>query len=208
MTSSPSAEHCSELKGAAWFCVRTQLKHEHIAAAHLRIMAGVEVFNPQLRLVRPSRVGRRWGVESLFPNYIFVRFDLRTLLDKIIYTPGVKMVLRFGGRVPEIPEDVITGLRREIVELESEVVTDAPQEGEEVEIIGGAFAGMKGSVTHVLPGKLRAQLLLEVMGQLVPAELSLNLVRFKRKSAADFALSRVEPSPLHPASGINLSVSA
>jgi transcriptional antiterminator RfaH len=208
MNSSPSAELCSQTNSAAWFCVRTHLKHEHIAAAHLRLIPDVDVFNPQLRVLRPSRAGRRWSMESLFPNYIFVHFDLEAMLEKVVYSPGVKMVLRFGGRVPEVPESVMAELRRDLLELDNEVVTDTPAEGEEVEIIGGAFAGMKASVAHLLPGKLRAQILLEVMGRQVPAVLSLDMVLFKRKDAAQFALSQVESSPNHALGRLNIPPSA
>jgi transcriptional antiterminator RfaH len=208
MTSSPSAELCSQKNKTAWFCVRTHLKHEHIAAAHLQRLAGVEVFNPQLRLQRPTRRGRRWFIESLFPNYIFLRFDLETMLEKITYTPGVKMVLRFGGRVPEIPESVIAGLRQDLAALGSKELTVAPAAGEEVEIVGGAFAGTPASVTQVLPGNLRAQILLEVMGRLVPAELSLDLVLFKRRDAAQFALRPVEPVPRRDLDRPRLSAAA
>jgi hypothetical protein len=48
----------------------------------------------------------------------------------------------------------------------------------------------------VLPGKQRAEILLEVMGQLVPAELSLDLVLFSRKVAAQMVLPRAESVPL------------
>ena len=43
--------------GVAWFCLRSQPKHEHIAAGHLRQIEGVEVFNPRIRFTRPTRVG-------------------------------------------------------------------------------------------------------------------------------------------------------
>lgn len=186
--SSPIAEPYPQQGEQAWYCVRTQLKHEHIAAAHLKQIAGVDVFNPQLRLLRSTRQGRRWFVESLFPNYVFARFALEAMWEKVSYAPGVKIVLRFGARVPEIPEAVIEELRRETAALDSKVLTDTPIEGDEVEIASGAFAGMKAAVTHVLPGKQRAQIMLEVMGRLVPAELSLDLVLFNRHDAAQFAL--------------------
>ncbi|MDE3066494.1 MAG: hypothetical protein KGJ60_02985 [Verrucomicrobiota bacterium] len=191
---SPIAEPWLGQGERGWYCIRTHLKHEHIAAAHLRRIPGVEAVNPQLRLLRATRQGRRWRTESLFPNYVFARFVLETMLERIAYTPAVKFVLRFGGRVPEIPPGVIEDLRRGVAELGPKVLTDAPVEGEEVEIAGGAFAGMKASVTRVLPGKQRAQILLEVMGRLVPAELSLDLVLFNRREAAQFALSRIEPA--------------
>jgi transcriptional antiterminator RfaH len=194
MTSSPIAEPCADEGTQAWYCLRTHLKHEHIAAAHLKPIRGVEVFNPQLRLLRSTRNGRRWFVESLFPNYVFARFVLERLWEKVAYTPGVKAVLRFGARAPEIPEAVIEDLRRNLAGMSSQVLTDAPAEGQEVEIAGGAFAGMKASVLRVLPGRQRAQILVEVMGRLVPAELSLNLVLFNRREAAQFALPRLEPA--------------
>lgn len=190
MTSSPIAELCAGFGEPAWYCLRTHLKHEHIAAAHLKRLPGVDVFNPQLRLLRSTRLGRRWFVESLFPNYVFARFALDAMGEKIAYAPGVKVVLRFGNRPPEIPSAVIEDLRRDLAGLDSKCLTDAPVAGEEVEIAGGAFAGMKASVTRVLPGRQRAQILMEVMGRLVPAELSLDLVLFNRREAAQLALPR------------------
>jgi transcriptional antiterminator RfaH len=196
VASSPSAEPFLKKKGgrarSCWYCIRTHLKHEHIASAHLRQIPGVEVFNPQLRVMRSTRHGRRWSTESLFPNYVFANFVLESGLEKITYTPAVKMVLRFGGRVPEIPDAVIEDLRQAMAALDSRVLTDAPMEAEEVEITHGVFAGMKASVTRVLPGKQRAQILLDVMGRPVSAELSLDLVLFNRRDAAQFALTPAE----------------
>jgi transcriptional antiterminator RfaH len=190
--SSPIAELSPRSRGQVWFCIRTHLKHEHIAAAHLRQIPGVEVFNPQLRLLRSTRRGRTWSTESLFPNYVFARFALEFLLEKVTYTSAVKTVLRFGDQIPEIPDAVIEGLRQGLAELSSKVLTDAPVAGEEIEIASGAFAGMKASIICVLPSKQRARILLEVMGRSVPAELSLNSVLFNRRDAAQIALIRVE----------------
>jgi len=168
------------------------LKHEHIASAHLRQIPGVGVFNPQLRVMRSTRHGRRWSMESLFPNYVFANFVLESGLEKISYTPAVKMVLRFGDRVPEIPDTVIEDLRHALAGLDSKVLTDAPMEAEEVEITHGVFAGVNASVTRVLQGKQRAQILLDVMGRPVSAELSLDLVLYNRRNAAQFALTPAE----------------
>src|SRR5215471_15642442 len=106
------AEHYTCVSEAAWFCIRTHLKHEHIAAAHLRLISGVEVFNPRLRLLRSTRRGRVWMIESLFPNYLFARFALESKLEKVRYTPSVTNVLRFGATVPSIPDPVVRGLQR------------------------------------------------------------------------------------------------
>src|SRR5436190_19325439 len=122
-TSSPVAELCTCRADEAWRCIRTHPKREHIAAAHLRQIPGVEVFNPQLRLLRSTRRGRRWSTESLFPNYLFAHCVLDSTLEQVTYTPAVKVVLRFGGRVPTIPDAVIEDLRQGVAELSSEVLT-------------------------------------------------------------------------------------
>src|SRR5262245_52164970 len=141
------AEHYTCVSEAAWFCIRTHLKHEHIAAAHLRLISGVEVFNPRLRLPRSTRRGRVWMTESLFPNYLFARFALEAKLEKVRYTPSVTTVLQFGGEVPTIPDSVIEQLQRDLDGLEDKVLTDAPDEGDEVEVAAGAFKGLRGPVT-------------------------------------------------------------
>src|SRR5436309_15593038 len=132
-TSSPIAELCPCRKEPAWFCIRTHLKREHIAAAHLRQHPDVEVFNPQLRLLRSTRRGRRWSTESLFPNYLFARFTLDSLMERIRYTPAVKFPVRFGDRVPEIPNAVIDDLRQRLADMSSQVLIDGPAAGDEVE---------------------------------------------------------------------------
>src|ERR1035437_7163225 len=60
----------------AWFCVRSQPKHEHIAAAHLKREPGIEVYLPRVRFKRATRRGPVWFTEALFPNYLFARVTL------------------------------------------------------------------------------------------------------------------------------------
>ena len=172
-----------------WVCIRSHLKREHMAAANLRQIPGVEVFNPQLRLLRLTRKGRVWSTESLFPNYIFARLSTPSILEKVKYTTSVKSVLRFGDSLAWVPDAVIQGLERDLREMKAKVLTDAPAEGDEVEVAGGAFAGEKAPVTRVLPAKQRVEILLEVMGRSIAAELSLDLVLFKKKNAASLVLA-------------------
>jgi len=190
--SSRSAELCVRPEQQPWYCIRTHNKREHIAAAHLQKLPDVEVFNPQLRLMRCTRRGRFCNTEPLFPNYLFVRFDLEQMLEKVSCTPAVKTVLRFGGQLPEIPDTVIANLQQQLAEVSSQVLTDAPVEGEEVEIATGAFVGTKALVTRVLPAKQRVQILLDVMGRSVTTELSFDAVLFNRRHGAELALQRAD----------------
>src|SRR6516225_3571035 len=95
-----------------WYCVRTQPKHEHIAAAGLSRNLGLEVFNPRLRLERPTRRGVVRVVEPLFPCYLFVHCSLDDRLDDIRYVNGVSSLVQFGPKISVVPDAVIQELRQ------------------------------------------------------------------------------------------------
>jgi transcriptional antiterminator RfaH len=174
---------------AAWFCIRSRPKHEHIAAAHLRQLPGVEVFNPRLRFLRSTRRGRALVTESLFPNYLFARFVLNTTLDRVRHATGVNTVVRFGDRVPAIPQEIIETLQNSLELVTDRVFSDAPAEGDNVEIMHGPFQGENALVTRVFPARQRVQVLLEVLGRSTTLELSLESVLYQPQSPANFLLA-------------------
>jgi hypothetical protein len=85
----------------SWFCLRSQPKREHIAAACLRQMSDVEVFCPRVRLRKRTNRGLVWFVESMFPGYLFSRFNYATshrqsdtdLVSTVLYTSGASRVI-------------------------------------------------------------------------------------------------------------------
>jgi transcriptional antiterminator RfaH len=183
----------------AWYCIRSHPKHEHIAAANLRHVPDLEVFNPQLRLLRCTPRGRVAGIEPLFPNYLFARFVLELTLEKVRFTPSVSKVLSFGDRVPSIPDDVIAELRSSLDQQEERVFTDAPLEGQEVEVVAGPLQGAHATVTRVLPAKERVQVLIEILGQSTITELNLQSLTFERYQAARFVLPNTNAPGASPA---------
>ena len=72
-----------------WYCLRSQAKHEHIAAAYLRIVKEITVFCPRVRFKRQTRQGLVWVTEAMFPGYLFAQFDLATQLRQVEYGHGV-----------------------------------------------------------------------------------------------------------------------
>ncbi|MBM3846470.1 MAG: hypothetical protein FJ405_09315 [Verrucomicrobia bacterium] len=160
----------------AWFCLRTHPKHEQLAAKCLRQQVGIEVLNPRVRFARPTRHGRIQITESLFPNYLFARFNWRTDLNRIHYSPGVSAIVHFGDQWPTIPDVVIEELRHvvgtdEVHELDNEV-----HEGEMVTVKTGAFHGLEAVVTRVMPGKDRVMLLMEFLGRQTMVEVCVTSV--------------------------------
>lgn len=160
---------------SAWFCLRSQPKHEHIAAIHLRTRIDeIDVFCPRLRIRKQTRRGAVWFVEALFPGYLFARFNPADCIQTVKSTPGISAILRFGLLTPSISDDVIRDLRAEFDKNELHEVNQEFKAGDEVTIGAGPFLGLKASVIRVLPAAQRVQVLLEVLGRSTPVELSSN----------------------------------
>jgi transcriptional antiterminator RfaH len=155
-----------------WFCLKSQPKHEHIAAARLRQMAGVEVFAPRLRFQKSTLQGVRWFEEAMFPGYLFARFDFVEKHKEVRYAPGVSAILQFGERYACIDDSVICELRTQTDLREVAVVHSHVEEGSEVKIVEGALRGLEAVVTQVLTGRERIRILVNFFGREISAEVT------------------------------------
>lgn len=166
----------SELPEAKWYCLRSQPKHEHIAAAHLRQCEEIEVFCPRVRIQRSTRRGLVWFTEALFPNYLFARFEMARWHARVRSCQGVSGLVRFGGDVPEVPARALDDLRTYMQDSELRTVSFSIAEGDDVEIVEGPFRGQNGVVKQLLPARERVKVLLEVLGGVTEVNLSLTSV--------------------------------
>jgi transcriptional antiterminator RfaH len=173
----------------AWYCVRTQPRHEHIAAATLTRNLGLEVFHPRLRLERATRRGVVRVVEPLFPCYLFVRCSLCERLDDIRYVNGVSSLVHFGNKIPAIAEFVIDELRQCFEAEEPMSVDDRLFPGAEVTVAEGAFLGFSGIVVRLLPARQRVQILLEFLGRTTIAE-----VERKSLTTENYSMAALVPT--------------
>lgn len=160
----------------AWFCLRTQPRHEHIAAAQLTVMSEVEVFNPRIRFARPTRHGPVWVTESLFPNYLFARFDWRMALNKVHYAPGISGIVHFGSRWPILPPELVEEIRRLVGEKGVHEISNDFAAGDKIRIAGGAFHGLEAVITQVLPGQQRVAVLLDFLGRQATLEIGADMI--------------------------------
>jgi transcriptional antiterminator RfaH len=165
------AEHPWSGQGPAWFCLRCQPKHEHIAAAHLAKDLSIEVYLPRIRFKRATRRGPVWFTEALFPNYLFARFELAACLRRVGHARGVRGVVHFGDRWPIVPQTVIEELRLTVKGDEVHVIREELRPGEAVRISGGVFHGLHAAVTRVMPSRERVAVLLEFLGRQTTVEL-------------------------------------
>jgi transcriptional antiterminator RfaH len=173
----------ADTKGPAWYCLRSQCKHEHIAAAHIRILNGVTVFCPRIRFKRPTRQGLVWVTEAMFPGYLFAYFDLEEKHRQVRYAPSVVGIVQFGNRYPIIEEGVLAILRDQTGVAEVIELTYGLSQGDEVKIVGGIFAGLEAVVTQILSAKERVKVLMDF---------------FDRQMEAEVERSSVLPRTVHP----------
>jgi transcriptional antiterminator RfaH len=157
----------------AWFCLRTQPKREHIAAACLRQISEVEVFCPRLRFRRSTKRGLVWFVESMFPAYVFARFEYAILHRRIRQTPGVSGFVQFGERFALLPDVLINEIRSRTGPDNLLEVAQSMEPGQEVRIAQGPFQGLEALVTRLITARERVEILIEWMGRSLCAEASI-----------------------------------
>ncbi len=156
-----------------WYCLRSQPKHEHIAAAHLRQSPGIEVFCPRVRIQRKTQRGLKWFVEAMFPNYLFARFDLTENQTMVRYSPGISGIVRFGQHIAPVPAEAIRDLNEFLGGEDIKTLSFELAEGDEVAIVDGPLAGQEGIITKLLPARERVRVLLEFLGNTREIELGL-----------------------------------
>lgn len=152
-----------------WYCLRTQTKREHIAAAVLLHLDTVDVFCPRISLVKKTRVGKKRFVEAMFPGYIFAKFNYSDQHRQIRHSQGVLHIVERGGR-RIVPETTINELKDALPEGIIEVPDPSLDEGAVVEFVSGTLKGMNAKVLAQLPSGQRVQLLLDFLGREIQIE--------------------------------------
>jgi len=169
MTSQPDNQPPAE--PLEWFCLRTQTKREHIAAAILSKIESMEVFCPRVSQIKKTRTGKKRFTEAMFPGYIFAKFSFRENYRRVIHTQGVSGVVGQGDR-RAVPEHIVINLRDSLPEGIIEAPDLSIEPGAEIEFISGSLKGLNGKVLAQLPAQNRIQVLLEFLGNQVTVAVS------------------------------------
>lgn len=154
-----------------WFCLRTQTKREHIAAAILNKIEDVEVFCPRISQVKKTRTGKKRFVDALFPGYIFAYFNYLHQNRQVMHTQGVTGIVSQGER-KAVPESVILSLRESFPEAITEAPDPSIEPGADIEVVSGTLQGLKGTVLAQLPAQNRIQILLDFLGREITIAMS------------------------------------
>ena len=147
-----------------WFCLRTQTKREHIAAAILDRLDEVEVFCPRISQVKKTRTGKKRFVEAMFPGYIFAKFEFHARSRQVIHSQGITRVVELGERriIPKhVIEDLKASLPKNIIEAPDLSILP----GAEIEVVNGSLTGLNGKVLAQMSAQNRIQILLDFLGR-------------------------------------------
>jgi transcriptional antiterminator RfaH len=153
-----------------WFCLRTQPKREHIAAACLRQNPAVEVFCPRVRFRKQTNRGPVWFVESMFLGYLFAQFDYGSLHRWVRQVPGMSGFVQFGDRLGLLPDELISEMKAGMGNDEILEITQGLAPGQSVQVAKGPFLGFDAIVTRLVAARDRVEILIEWLGRSLHAE--------------------------------------
>jgi transcriptional antiterminator RfaH len=167
-----SLPQLAQMQTALWFCVRTQPKHEYVAATALHRQLNVNCFAPRMRYRKMTRRGAVWFVEAMFPGYLFAEFIYSEQHRRVEYAPGIQGIVQFGDYIAAIDSETL-GILQKQAGAEDIVTIDPDIEvGQSVRIAEGPLRGLEAVVTRVLPAKERIRVLLELLGGPIEAEVA------------------------------------
>jgi len=154
-----------------WYVLHTHAKQEERANENLKSW-GIETLHAKLRTRRYNEFtgAPSYRTQSLFPRYIFAKFNAREQLSKIRFTRGVHDVVCFGEIPARVDEEIIDIIRARIDGNGFVKANDELKPGDKVVISAGPLKNLIGVFECEIKGSDRITILLqaiEYQGRLV-----------------------------------------
>jgi transcriptional antiterminator RfaH len=158
-----------------WYVIQTKPKKEEEARAYLSLR-GVEVFNPRTESFtsRNGRVVKE--LKSLFPNYMFAKFELERNYALVRWARGVTNLLGFGGYPTPISEEVVEIIKertdaRGVVRVKGDY-----KHNDVVRIKAGPLKDLSGIFERWVSDSERVRILLNLIGYQPSIELHYSMI--------------------------------
>jgi transcriptional antiterminator RfaH len=158
----------------SWYLVCCKSRQERLAQENLE-RQGFKTYLPLMRQTRRRAYRRVTVIEPLFPRYLFIHLDAeKDNWSPIRSTLGVASLVRFGAQMAQAPDTLINELQtHESPDGLHNHPNRSFKKGEKVHIEEGPLAGYE-AIWLARNGKERAQILLEIMGKQIKAEINEN----------------------------------
>ena len=154
-----------------WFLIYTKPRCEESVSGKF-VENGFEVLNPKIVERRFIRRKLQDVVSSLFPCYIFLRFDCQRDYRLVRYTRGVKSVVGPENIPSAVSEDIIAQIRERMADGAIRIQPSSFIPGEDVSIQAGPFEGLDAVFEKELKGSERVSILLKTLNARVVVDAS------------------------------------
>lgn len=158
-----------------WYVIQTKPKKEEEATSYLSTK-GVEIFSPLMEAftTRNTRITKE--LKSLFPGYIFGKFDLEQNYPLVRWGRGVKCVLGFGGYPTSVSEEVVEIIKgrtdtRGIVRLKQDYKSN-----DVIRIKTGPLKDLLGIFERWMSDNERVRILLNLIGYQPAVEMHYSMI--------------------------------
>jgi transcription elongation factor/antiterminator RfaH len=158
-----------------WYVIQTKPKKEEEAKAYLS-MKGLEIFNPRTEsfTARNGRMVKE--LKSLFPNYIFGRFDLEQDYTLVRWARGVKGMVRFGGYPVPVSVEAVELIKKRADADGIVRKTRDFQPSDMVRIKSGPLRDLLGIFERWVSDSERVRILLNLIGYQPAIEIHCSMV--------------------------------
>jgi len=142
------------------------------------MVLGAPTFNPKIKERRYNQFvsAPTYMVKSLFPRYVFAKFNIDDLYHKVRFTRGVYSVINFGGNPTPIDKEVImlikSNMKDNFVRIDEEI-----RLGDKVIIKDGPLKNFAGIFEREMKDTDRVRLLLETVSYQAHIEIERDLVK-------------------------------
>lgn len=158
-----------------WYVIQTKPKKEEGAKLYLSTK-GVEVFSPLIETFVPRNGKMNKELKSLFPNYIFAKFELEKNYPLVRWARGVKKILGFGGYPVPISEEVIELIKKRTDENGIVKKTHHFVANDVVRIKTGPLSELCGIFDRWVSDSERVRVLLNLIGYQPAVEIHYSMI--------------------------------
>jgi transcriptional antiterminator RfaH len=145
----------------SWYAIFTNPRQEERANSNL-LSWGVETFSPRWKECRRNQFTGvpTYFTKPLFPRYIFARFNVDHLLQKVWFTRGVKSVVTFNDSPARIDDSLIDLIKSRVNEDGFVKLGEDFSQGDKVLIKAGPLKSIVGIFERDLKDSDRVTILL------------------------------------------------
>jgi transcriptional antiterminator RfaH len=161
-----------------WYVIHTHTKQEDRACSNLMVL-GVPIFNPKIRARRYNQfiTVPTYVTKPLFPRYIFAKFKMNKLYQKICFTRGICSVVSFGESPAPVDEEIIALIQSNIKEDGFVRIYEEITPGDKVIVEDGPLKNFAGVFVREMQDTDRIQILLETVSYQAHIEVERDLVK-------------------------------